>query len=175
MRIYSNAALGRGPDREIGLTIESAASLATRLRAARNRYAPSLGKQTLLAFVNPALRHLLPVSLTEHRLRTLLRRHKIVHLDLGGWAAVEDYLTIHMSPVELYGLPKLRGVSQRQRFRDDDGACEIVVDELEAPAVTLNFDALSRLPVADGAMAGVNMSHFLEHFTLDQGAAILGE
>jgi len=169
----SKAQAGRA--RRPGLNVESAGSIAARVRAVRNRYAPSLGKQGVFALANQGLRRLLPRSVTQARLEALLFRHGIVHLDLGGWAAVEGYLTIHMSPVELYGLPNLRRVTQRQRFRSADGACDIEMRELDGLAVTLNFDALAGLPMADGSMEGVNMSHFLEHFTLAQGEAILRE
>lgn len=160
---------------ETELDVETTDSVGARLRAIRNRHVPSLGKQTLLAFTNPALRWLLPEHVVRHRLMQLLRRHGIVHLDLGGWGAVEGYLTIHMSPVELHGIPRLRHVTYRQRFDSSDGRCEIERCRLDAPAVTLNFDALAGLPIADETMAGVNMSHFLEHFTLEQGVRIVGE
>jgi predicted SAM-dependent methyltransferase len=157
------------------LNFEAADSVGAKLRAIRNRYVPSLGKQTLLAFTNPALRCVLSESVVRRGLEPLLRGHGIVHLDLGGWGAVEDYLTIHMSPVELHGIPRVRRVAYRQRFSSSDGSCEIERCQLKAPAITLNFDALAGLPIADGTMAGVNMSHFLEHFTLEQGERIVGE
>jgi predicted SAM-dependent methyltransferase len=145
------------------------------MRRLRNRFAPWLSRQGLLALVNPLAQRAMSARFVERRLSRLLELHRIEYLDLGGWAAVEGYLTVHLSPVEIYGQPTVPRETLRQRFRGDDGDCMLERDSLTAPAVLLNFDLRDGLPLADRSMAGVNMSHFLEHFPLDQGETIVAE
>src|SRR5688500_6557325 len=105
-----------------------------------------------------------PPVVVRTRLTAALAHYGIAYLDLGGWMAVEDYLTLHLSPVEPYGLPQTPATTMRPFV--DEGATlpRMEVRRLTAPAVTLHFDIRLGLPLLDKSMRGINLSHVLEHF-----------
>jgi predicted SAM-dependent methyltransferase len=133
-----------------------------------------LTKQNLLKVINPILRGLVPNSLTNDLLAAKCRRHNIRYLDLGGRSACEGYLVIHLSPVEPYGLPLMP--SQTQQLEEEDVAnLKLRWRDLESPSVVLNYDLKGGIPLADGSMQGVNLSHILEHMSMDSGRLLLKE
>jgi predicted SAM-dependent methyltransferase len=144
-------------------------------REFRNRCLPFATRHAALAVLNPVLRPVSPRGAVRRRLQRLLQRHGIEYLDLGGWMPVEGYVTIHLSPVEAYGLPRVPVVTQRQVFDEARGVPTLVPRRLEGPAVSLHFDVLGGLPLADDCLRGVNLSHFLEHFDIETGAGLLRE
>jgi len=104
-----------------------------------------------------------------------MRRHGIEYLDLGGWAPVEGYVTIHLSPVEYYGVPTIPKTTVRHVLDERAGRPKLEARPLVAPAISLHYDILSSFPFGDGVMRGINSSHFLEHFDFDTGRRILRE
>jgi predicted SAM-dependent methyltransferase len=145
------------------------------VRHFRDRFLPFLTKQRVYAVVNAGLRALLPPWVTRSLLAPALQRNAIDFVDLGGWAPVEQYLTLHLSPVELYGIPMMCRATFRQDFDETRGLTRLVARRLESVAVSLSFDIGNGLPLHDASLSGVNLSHFLEHFDIDRGRAILLE
>jgi predicted SAM-dependent methyltransferase len=143
------------------------------IRDLRDRFLPFLTKQRVLFAVNPCLRVCQSEGGIRSRLAPVLRQHRIEHLDLGGWTPVEQYLMLHLSPVELYGWPAVRLTTFSQKIDEGTGIPHLVARPLERPAVSLSFDATRGLPINDGSLQGVNLSHFLEHFDLAAGRALL--
>jgi predicted SAM-dependent methyltransferase len=143
------------------------------LRQLRNTYAPFATKYNALKLVNPVLGWCFTRGAVSRRLDVLMRRHAVEYLDLGGWAPVEGYVTIHLSPVEFYGLPSIPKSTMRQIFDEQAGRPAQKKRPLEAPAISLNFNILPSLPLVDGTIRGINLSHFLEHFDLGTGLDIL--
>jgi predicted SAM-dependent methyltransferase len=88
---------------------------------------------------------------------------------------VEQYLTLHLSPVELYGVPLVRRTTCSQKFDETTGKPHLVERPLSSAAMSLSFDATRGLPLYDASLQGVNLSHFLEHFDIETGYALLRE
>jgi predicted SAM-dependent methyltransferase len=145
------------------------------LRLLTKRFLPFATKQRVLGIINPVLRSLTFALAVRPRLAQLLQQHRIEYLDLGGWMPVEGWLTIHLSSVELYAVPSLPTVTHRQVYDERTGCATLERRELTAPAVSLHYDVLAGLPLADASLRGVNLSHFLEHFPLAQGAGFIRE
>lgn len=145
------------------------------IRGLRDTLFPQLTKQRVLSVVNPVLQAALPVAATRRRLAAQLRRYGIAHLDLGGWMPVEGYLTLHLSRVEPYGISQLPMTTYNQETDQSTGRVRLVARPLGNPAVTLSYDATSGLPLVDSSLQGINLSHFLEHFDIEAGRALLRE
>ena len=145
------------------------------LRTFRDTFVPFATKQRLLAVANPALRLASSRAAVQARLAEPMRRYGIEFLDLGGWAAVEGYLTIHLTSVETYGLPLTPAKTMEIVFDGREGLPRLRGRPLTAPAILMNFNALGGLPLVDGALRGLNLSHFLEHFDLETGRFLLRE
>lgn len=145
------------------------------LRQIRDRWFPFARKHIALRVLNPVLKWFSPLGTARRRLEPLLKRHGIQHMDLGGWTPVEGYLTIHLSPVEPYGLPRVPRTTLRQVFDPVEERLKLVPRDLDGPAVLLHFNVLGGIPLSDESFAGVNLSHILEHFDLETGRQILAE
>jgi predicted SAM-dependent methyltransferase len=131
-------------------------------------------KKEAYSLVNPILRRLLCSSSVERRLHKLCSELVVRYLDLGGAHSVEGYVVIHLSVVEPYGIPLRRTWDYVSEF--DESTFSSVTRKVSLKrAVSLNFDVSARLPLPDGCLSGVNMSHFLEHFDPASGLAILKE
>lgn len=105
----------------------------------------------------------------------MLSKHRIKHIDVGGWTPVEGYLTLHLSPIEIYGLPTLPRETMPQVVDDCLGIPCLKRRNLDSVAVSLNYDVTFGFPLADNSLHGANLSHFLEHFDLNMGRWILRE
>jgi predicted SAM-dependent methyltransferase len=143
------------------------------LRQLRDQWVPAASRYNALKLINPVLRCCSTRAAVTRRLARLIREHGVEFLDLGGWLPVEGYVTIHLSPVEYYGLPRIPKVTERQIFDERAGLPALRPRPLKAPAISLNFNILPDIPIADAAMRGINLSHFLEHFDLETGLRIL--
>jgi predicted SAM-dependent methyltransferase len=145
------------------------------IRDYRNRFAPFATKQNVLRALNPILRLASSKASVQARLAAALREHDIEHMDLGGWMPVEGYLTLHLSSVEPYGMPLSPKTTMRQFFDEETKLPGLNPRVLDGPAVTLNFDIKDGLPLHDGSLRGVNLSHVLEHFDIEAGRGLLRE
>jgi len=133
-----------------------------------------LSKYHLLKVANPVLSALIPRAIMVHLLEEKCHSHGIKHLDLGGRSPCEGYLVIHLSPVELYGLPSVPSRTQ-QLVEDGVMRPELRWRALAAPSVVLNYDLSHGIPLQDDSMEGINLSHILEHMPLASGRRLLRE
>ncbi|MCX5951913.1 MAG: methyltransferase domain-containing protein [Cyanobacteria bacterium] len=83
-------------------------------------------------------------------------------------------MVIHLSPVEIYGLPSVPSRTQ-QLVEDIVMRPELRWRDLALPSVVLNYDLTYGIPLADGCMEGINLSHILEHMPLAAGRRLLQE
>lgn len=132
-------------------------------------------KYHLLKLVNPVLKACLPTSASAASLRKKCEKHEIRHLDLGGRSPCEGYLVIHLSPVEPYGVPLIASKTQSMVEDDDRGNFRLVWRGLTRPSIALNYDVARGIPLDEGSMEGINLSHVLEHFDFKTGQGLLRE
>jgi predicted SAM-dependent methyltransferase len=100
---------------------------------------------------------------------------QINHLNLGGFRPAESYVSIQLSPVELYGIPRIVHHTTSLIYDEVTGDLRQELRSLTSPALSLHYNILNGLPVDSSSISGINMSHILEHFTRDQGLAVLKE
>ncbi|RYY16199.1 MAG: class I SAM-dependent methyltransferase [Chitinophagaceae bacterium] len=133
-----------------------------------------LTKQNAYRFLTPVLGRVLPASATRTLVDKKLKENNIKYLDIGGAVPVEGYLVIHLSPVEVYGIPRKRSRGLAHHYDERGIKYKQEIIDFTA-AVTLNYNLMEGIPVADNTFDGINMSHCLEHFTRSDGLAILKE
>lgn len=132
-----------------------------------------LSKYNLLKAINPLCKAAIS-WLTVDLVNKKCHDHKIKYLDLGGMAACEGYLVIHISPVELYGLPYVPKYTQ-ELYANVEERPKLRRRDLTAPSVILNYDLSHGIPVKDTRLKGINISHMLEHMPLEFGRKLLRE
>jgi SAM-dependent methyltransferase len=133
-----------------------------------------LTKHKVYKILSPVLKQAIPASQTKKMLTKILRRHNISYLEIGGAVAVSGYVVIHLSPVEVYGIPRIRNKGVQYKYNSVTGDFDKELKDLK-DACTLNYDLMNGIPIEDNSLDGINMSHFLEHFTRDDGLFILKE
>jgi predicted SAM-dependent methyltransferase len=179
-RQKSPEAFGLRPTSAIGLRMvrtseheEGMNGVIRPLRRARDKHAPLISTWGALKIVNPIRRLLFSDEGIRRRLDKAIDAHDIRYLDLGGASPVEGYLTIHLSPVELYG--KVLTPKRTTETWYSEGLVNLKNRDLKAPAIVMSVDATRGLPLGDQSLLGINMSHFLEHFPLEKGLYLLAE
>ncbi len=135
---------------------------------------PFLTKQNAYRILTPLLDKVLPPSATRSLVDKKLKQNNIKYLDIGGAVPVEGYLVIHLSPVEVYGIPRKRSRGLAYHYDEKGVKFKQEIINFKA-ALTLNYNLMAGIPAADNSFDGINMSHCLEHFTRPDGLAILKE
>ncbi|RYY12224.1 MAG: methyltransferase domain-containing protein, partial [Chitinophagaceae bacterium] len=133
-----------------------------------------ISKYTAYKIVNPLANKLFSHKAVSDRTTRAMRANNIRFVEIGGAVAVDQYLVIHLSPVEIYGIPKKNATGLRYHYDITSGSFNKTTVSLTS-ALTLNYNLLNGIPVASDTVEGINMSHFLEHFTREQGLFILKE
>ena len=131
-------------------------------------------KYSTYKILTPLLKVMLPFNFVKRRSEKLINKYNIKYLDIGGAVPVEGYYVIHLSSVELYGIPRMRTKALRFKFNFQTNDFEKEYKSVNK-ACTLNYDLLNGIPLADNSVEGINMSHFLEHFSRNDGFEILKE
>jgi predicted SAM-dependent methyltransferase len=132
------------------------------------------GKHSLYKLITPAVKNIIPHVTTRSLVQKVIKNNAIRYLEIGGAVPVDDYLVIHLSPVEFYGIPRKRstGLHYHYDFATNDFRRDTKnMDN----AFTLNYNLMNGIPVHDNSFTGINMSHFLEHFSRTDGLQILKE
>ncbi|HTE24069.1 class I SAM-dependent methyltransferase [Flavitalea sp.] len=131
-------------------------------------------KHSIYKVVTPFVKGILSHSTTRNLVDNVITKHSIQYLEIGGAVPVEDYLVVHLSPVEIYGIPRKRNIGIHYNYDFANHAFQKETKQL-SNAFTLNYNLMNGIPVSDNSMKGINMSHFLEHFTRMDGLKILRE
>jgi len=134
----------------------------------------TLSKYGFYKLITPVTKSILPHSLVRKLVDDVLRKNAINHLDIGGAVPVDDYLVIHLSPVENYGIPKKRNTGINYIYDFPSGSFRHENKKF-SNAFTLNYNLMNGIPISDQSLKGINMSHFLEHFSREEGLIILKE
>jgi predicted SAM-dependent methyltransferase len=99
----------------------------------------------------------------------------IKYVNLGGYRPAVGYLNIQLSPVELYGLPSICHNTISLSYDETTAEISQTAVPLDSPGLSLHYDITNGLPLESCSVTGINMSHILEHFTRDEGLAVLRE
>lgn len=132
-------------------------------------------KQLIVAVANLALKPLFRLVSPGPWLKTRMRTLGLRHVDLGGYWPAEDYVSIRLSSVDFYGIPKVENTTSDFNFDVDRGELVRFDRALSKPALSIIYDVACGLPFGDGSIAGINVSHMLEHFTRDDGRRLLAD
>lgn len=134
-----------------------------------------MNKQSIVFAANLALKPLFRLVSPQPWVMARMRALGLRFVDLGGYWPAEEYVSVRLSPVDFYGIPKLEYVTSN--FSLDDDRAELVRSDrrLASPALSIVYDVSRGLPFDDGSIAGINMSHMLEHFSRKDGLRLLGE
>ena len=135
---------------------------------------PVLTKQKAYKVLNPVIKQGFPRTTTRKMVDKIISKNAIKHLEIGGAVPVDGYLVVHLSSVEVYGIPRKRekGLHYIYDFQNHVFQKE---QKTLTNAFTLNYDLMGGIPISDNLLEGINMSHFLEHFTREEGLEILKE
>lgn len=147
-----------------------------RLKKIRDRYFPMLRKYYILKAPNFLLTRIKGFEKISHLLvQNMLRKSKIKYIDLGGYSLAEGYLTISISPIQLYGVPSIKTESVAVSYDENKNEIAQSARKLFSPAISLYYDIEHKLPLDSESLLGINMSHVLEHFSPEAGLNILKE
>ena len=136
---------------------------------------PLLSRYNLLKILNPLLKTYCSWSSPRLSVAKKMELLGINYLNLGGYRPAAGYLNIQLSPVEPYGLPSICHKTVSLSYDETTGEISQTIVELDSPGLSLHYDITQGLPLESSSVAGINMSHILEHFTRDQGLAVLKE
>ncbi|MHA4843872.1 class I SAM-dependent methyltransferase [Flavitalea antarctica] len=124
--------------------------------------------------ITPIVKGMIPHTTTCKLVENLIKKNSIQYLEVGGAVPVEDYLVIHLSPVEFYGVPRKRSTGIHYHFDFTNHHFKTETRKFNN-AFTLNYNLMNGIPIRDNSIKGINMSHFLEHFSRMDGLTILRE
>ena len=134
-----------------------------------------MNRYNLYKILNPILGTILKRISVSILLKRVRLRLKIHNLNLGGFRPTESYVSIQLSPVELYGIPRIVHHTTSLIYDEVTGSLIQEPRSLTSPTISLHFNILNGLPVDSDSISGINMSHILEHLTRDEGLKVLKE
>lgn len=143
------------------------------LKDFKNKHLSFISKYQLYKAINPILSKLFSGSLLQKFLSDFFLKKEMQYLNLGGYFPQEGYVAVHLSPVEIYGIPQIRHESVSLDYQEETGNIRQKPRKLTEPTISLHYNILNGLPFASNSLKGINMSHILEHFTRQEGLEVL--
>ena len=132
-----------------------------------------MDKRFIFSAANLLLRPLFNIISPKDWLKSRSRRLGLRYVDIGGMWPAEGYVSVRLSPYDFYGVPTTRWSSKAFEFDCARGALLQTENRLGSAGLSISFDVSKGLPFYDSTVAGINMSHVLEHFTRSDGLQLL--
>ena len=145
------------------------------MRRFRDKYLPFVSKYNVFKLLNFILIRFFKFFNPLWLVRRAVRKAGIKYLNLGGYFPAANYLAIHLSSVELYGIPSAKYSSTSALFDKDKDMIIQTKRLLSSPGISLHYNLINGLPLDSDSISGINMSHFFEHFSREDGLKILNE
>jgi SAM-dependent methyltransferase len=133
-----------------------------------------ISKYYLFKIFNWFLRRFFTLFSPNWLVRKAVQKTQVKYLNLGGYVPTENYLTIHLSDIELYGIPT-QYTSISVNYDEAQASIKQHTRQLTSPSTSLHYNVLKGLPLDSNSLSGINMSHFFEHFSREDGLKILQE
>lgn len=146
-----------------------------KIKQLRDKYFPFFSKYYVFKIVNFFLFYFFSVFSPKLLMGKALAKTQLKYLNLGGYQPVEGYLTIHLSPVKIYGIPTTHDKSLSLHYDETQGSIAQHIRPLTSPTLTLHYNVTKGVPLDSDSLLGINMSHILEHFTREEGLKVLKE
>ena len=134
-----------------------------------------MNKQFIVATANLALKPLFRLFSPRSWLTAQMRNLGVRCVDLGGYWPAEEYVSVRLSSVDFYGIPKVEYRTSNFDFNNDRAELVRTDRRLAKPALSIVYNVSRSLPFEDSSIGGINMSHMLEHFRRDDGLRLLAE